>query len=148
MRRCNRFLATIFVCLACMHANAAQADLNISIELFDTGLPTDASTYRALDIFPRIREFEALLLPFALRKTLAEANEWGAVRVIPEPDPAAELLITGQITKSDGLVLELQLRAVDASGRVWIDKRYSDAPSDRSGADESLTGALVYQKAL
>lgn len=125
-------------------ALAQNEHLNVSIEVFEPGLPEDASTYRELDVFPRIRQFESLLLPFAVRKTLAESNEWGAVRVIPEPDPAAELLISGRILKSDGLVLELQLTATDASGRIWVDKHYIDAPADRTNSDESLTGALVF----
>jgi hypothetical protein len=109
----------------------AAAQLNVSIAVFDPGVPTDLSVHRDLQVFPRIRRIEALFLPFVLRETLAGTNEWGAVRVVPEPDIAAELLVSGTIVTSDGESLELQLRAVDASGRVWLDKKF--AGSELSG---------------
>jgi hypothetical protein len=96
-------------------------------ESHQAGSPT--ALYRDLDVFPRVRRIETLFLPFVLREALATTNEWGAVRVVPEPDPAAELLVSGEIIKSDGDTLEVALRAVDASGRVWLDKTYTDAAS-------------------
>ncbi|MGB5345211.1 MAG: hypothetical protein WBN23_03510, partial [Woeseia sp.] len=68
------------------------AELNISIALFDPGIPADRSLHRDLQVFPRVREIEALYLPFMLRETLVKTRQWGAVRVVPEPDVAAELL--------------------------------------------------------
>ncbi len=112
------------------------AELNVSIAVFDPGVPIDPSSHRRLQIFPRIREIEALFLPFVLRETLVETNQWGAVRVVPEPDIAAELLISGAIIRSDGETLELQVRAIDSTGRVWINKAYS-----------GLTGADAQQDA-
>ena len=98
-----------------VHVHAA---LNVSIVIFDPGVPDDKSLHRDLQIFPRIREIEARILPFVLRDTLAGTGGWGAVRVIPEPDVSAELLVTGEIGRSDGEMLELRIRAVDASGVV------------------------------
>lgn len=117
------------------------AELNVSIVAFDPGIPTDVSSHRRLQVFPRIREVEAMFLPFVLRDTLMHTEEWGAVRVVPEPDIAAELLLSGTIIKSDGATLELQIRAVDATGKVWINKAYS-AQAVNSGADinKSPTG--------
>ena len=122
------------------------SELNVSIAVFDPGVPTDPSSHRRLQVFPRIREIEALYLPFVLRETLVATHEWGAVRVVPEPDIAAELLVSGAIVRSDGERLELQLQAIDASGRVWLNKAYagmatagdgqSDAKSDTSGYQE------------
>lgn len=103
--------------------------LNVSIAVFDPGVPANPALYRDLDVFPRVRRIETLFLPFVLREALATTNEWGAVRIVPEPDPAAELLVSGEIIKSDGDTLEIALRAVDASGRVWLDKTYTDAAS-------------------
>ena len=100
------------------------SELNVSIAVFDPGVPDDATSYGRLEVFPKIREVEAFLLPFMLRETLVETNEWGAVRVVPEPDVAAELLVSGEIVRSDGDALELQVRVVDAGGREWLNKAY------------------------
>ena len=98
--------------------------LNVSIAVFDAGIPEDKSVHRELDVFPRIRKIEAMFLPFVVREAIIRSGEWGAVRVVPEPDPAAELLVTGRIEQSDGATLVVHVRATDATGRVWIDRPY------------------------
>jgi hypothetical protein len=120
-------------------------ELNISIAVFDPGVPADASTHRRLRVFPRIRNIEALYLPFVLRETLVNAFEWGAVRVVPEPDIAAEILLTGAIAWSDGARLELQIQAVDASGREWFSKSYRGTASPEGALDDAKSGTLGYQ---
>lgn len=118
-------------------ANARDASaLDVSITEFDPGLPADLSSHRDLGVFPRIRKIEAMFLPFVLRDTLARSNQWGAVRVVPEPDVAAELLISGTIIRSDGETLELRILAVDASGRTWIDNAYTGVAGSRGLYDE------------
>ncbi len=126
-------------------ASADSPGLNISIGVLDPGIPADATTHRRLQVFPRIREFEALLLPFALRETLIATNEWGAVRIVPEPDPAAELFLSGEILNSDGAMLQLHLLAIDASGRVWLDKAYTDTALTGDRPEKSEPGARAYQ---
>lgn len=120
-------------------------ELNISIAVFDPGVPLDPSSHRRLQVFPRIREVEALFLPFVLRETLVETTEWGAVRVVPEPDIAAELLISGAIVRSDGETLELQLRAIDATGRVWINKSYTGMAAGSTDRRDGRPGEADYQ---
>ncbi len=105
--------------------DAHSTALNVSIAVFDPGVPADRSLHRAQQVFPRIREIEAMFLPFLLRDKLARTREWGAVRVVPQPDVAAELLVSGTIVRSNGETLELNIRAVDASGRVWLDKAFA-----------------------
>lgn len=100
--------------------------LSVSIVLFDDGLPEDASSLGARGVFPDIRRTETRYLPVLLRRALVTANAWGPVRVIPEPDSGAELQLRAQILHSDGQYLVLQVRAEDASGRVWLDRVYSD----------------------
>ena len=127
----TRFLvaiATVFLAALASSPVVAQSDrplLNVSIAVFDPGVPEDQSLHRDLLIFPRIRHIEASLLPFALRERLSASNQWGAVRVVPRPDDAAELLVAGRINRSDGDTLTLQIVATDASGKVWIDQPYS-----------------------
>ena len=138
--------ACVFLLLTCFALPQASAELNVSIAVFDAGVPADPSTHRELLVFPKIRRIEALFLPFVLRRTMVAGGEWGAVRVVPEPDLAAELLVTGTIVESDGETLSLQVQAVDASGRVWIDKAYSGewAYADQRG--DSRPGKSGYQK--
>jgi hypothetical protein len=110
--------------------------LDVSIAAFDPGVPDDPAVHRELGVFPRIREIEARLLPFVLRDTLAKTREWGAVRVVPEPDAEAELLVTGVIERSDPESLILGIRAVDAAGRVWIDQDFRGVPGQTALYDE------------
>jgi len=133
---------SILVVLMCYALPLSAAELNVSITIFDPGVPADPSSHRELLVFPKIRRIEALFLPFVLRKTMVAAGEWGAVRVVPEPDVAAELLVTGEIVGSDGEKLELQVQAVDASGRVWLNKAYT---GEWAGAGPA-SGRSGYQK--
>jgi len=122
-----RFLVPHIVVLLLLISgqDAHSTTLNVSIAVFDPGVPADQSLHRAQQVFPRVREIEAMFLPFVLHDKLAGTREWGAVRVVPQPDVAAELLISGTIVRSNGEILELNIRAVDASGRVWFDKVFA-----------------------
>ena len=131
-------LAVIVAAIAAPTSHAAGF-LNISIAVFDPGVPADRSLHRDLGIFPRIREIEAKLLPFALRDRLAETGSWGAIRVIPEADVAAELLVTGVIGQSDGEQLEVFIRAVDARGEVWLERRFFGRPGGNGLYEEIAT---------
>ena len=146
--------AAIFI-LACIAAQNAYGavPLNVSIATFDPGVPEDQSLHRDLEIFPRIREIEAMLLPFALRQALLESGNWGAVRIVPEPDEGAELLVTGSIGQSDGQDLELTIRAVDAGGNVWLEQAFSGSPESKRlyadiAAELANARAQLTEKAL
>ena len=107
-----------------------SAALDIGLAVLDAGLEKDSGKNRKLGIFPEIREAEARYLPYALRRTLVDSNQWGAVRVLPEVDPGYELLITGKILVSDGSTLSLQLVARDSRNQVWFDQIYTHMASD------------------
>lgn len=77
-------------------------------------------------VFDELRQNEMQYLPYVLRNSLLESNQWGAIRVLPETDPSVDLVISGAIVESDGLRLELKIRAVDSTGRIWLDKTYAD----------------------
>ena len=118
---------------------AATSDgttLNVTIPTFDPGIPDDPSAFRDMQVFPRIRKIEAKLMPFLLRETLVESEQWGAVRVVANPDAAAELQIIGTIVRSDGDWLDLRIRAVDATGNVWLDRIFSGQASDEPDKDK------------
>ena len=118
------------LCVALLPAFTLAADedaaaLNVTISVFDPGVPADDSVLRDLEVFPRIRGVEAQLLPFRLREALVDTGDWGAVRVVTKPDLAAELLLTGSILRSDGDVLALRIQARDATGRTWFDRAFN-----------------------
>lgn len=116
-----RILVVAFLLLPALVA----AQLNVSISTFDPGVPEDTSLHQDFDVFPRIREIESLFLPFVLRQALVESGQWGAVRVVPRSDLAAELQITGSIAHSDGESLVITLQAIDARGHEWVTATYT-----------------------
>ncbi len=113
------------LCLPVLAPAGNSEALNVSISVFDPGVPDDRSLHRNLEIFPRIRAIEAHFLPFVLRETLVATGEWGAVRVVTGPDDAAEVGISASIVESDGERLELHVQAIDASGRLWFDRSFA-----------------------
>ena len=150
---CRTLLAITFIASVPWQMLHAAPGLNVSIGVFDPGVPADQSLHRDLGVFPRIREIEAMLLPFALREALAATGEWGAVRVVPGSEPAAELLVTGAIGRSDGEQLEMMIRAVDARGHVWLEKTFSGRPSGESlyqrvAAELGAAGAGLDERVL
>lgn len=103
-----------------------EAMLDVGLAVFDAGIPADAATHSKLGIFPEIRKAEAQYMPVLLRNVLQNANAWGVVRVLPDEEATAELLVTGRILHSDGQYLALQIQARDATGRQWLDRTYLD----------------------
>jgi hypothetical protein len=105
---------------------AAAVQLDIGIKIFTNRL--NASDYERFGewVFSEIRENEVNYLPYVLRNTLIDANEWGAVRVLPEDDPSVDLQLSGTVLQSDGERLEIEIIAQDSSGRQWLKKTYAD----------------------
>jgi len=127
---------------------AATSDgtaLNVTIPVFDPGIPADPSVFRDLQVFPRIRQIEAKLMPFLLRETLVESRQWGAVRVVTKPDASAELQLLGTIVRSDGEWLKLRIRAVDATGNTWFDKIFSSQANTGSVTRQRDTGTPEFE---
>ncbi|MDA0272167.1 MAG: hypothetical protein O3C68_02805 [Proteobacteria bacterium] len=100
--------------------------LNLSIVVFDVESEKANSVYSSK---VQVSSVEKRFLPFRLKETLDRAGFWGAVRVMPQVDLNAEINITGKILFSDGVELKLHVRAVDATGRVWLDQIYYDVTS-------------------
>lgn len=111
-----------------------QPAFNVSIVAFASGLDAGRSGASGDRIFSPLRTAESDYLPTVLKETLIEAGHWGAVRVVPQVDPTAEILVTGDILSSDGIELRLQIRARDSLGRIWIDRVYQDRAIDQDYA--------------
>ncbi len=99
--------------------------LNVSIKVFDPGtLPQDPDDRRGLSM--EIREAEARFVPIHMKHTMQRSGYWGAVRVVPDDDPAAEVLVRGVIEYSDGESAALTVEALDARNVVWFRKTYAE----------------------
>lgn len=125
--------------------------LDIGIRAFDPNIPAAiADNEEALDkrrIYPDIRNAEARLLPARLKSTLESSGQWGAVRVVPESVKFVDVLVTGRIIQSTGARLELEIDAVDSTGRVWIkDKTYvGDADLGSYRTDAAMRARDAFQ---
>ncbi|MDT8400048.1 MAG: hypothetical protein RQ899_15715 [Pseudomonadales bacterium] len=112
--------------LAQTSASTDTAYLDVSLSVFKTNIPETEREQLAAGIYPRIRQAEARYIPFYLRENLAASMRWGAVRVMPEEDPGAELLISGEIIESRGNTLILHITARDSRNHEWLNKTYQD----------------------
>lgn len=100
--------------------------LEIGVQIFSTE-NKEGEQYEIGDwVFDEIIRKETQFLPHLLKNTLDNSNQWGPVRVVPETDPSLDLLVLGEIIQSDGKTLELRIRAVDSSGREWLNTVYAD----------------------
>ncbi len=100
---------------------ASSRNIDVAIRAFDAGRSGKggAGPYRDL------RRTEGCYVAVHLRNTLDNTGEWASVRLVPAGSAVADLHITGSIVRSDGKRLALEIHAVDASGRVWLDRRYT-----------------------
>ena len=112
--------------------------LDVGIQLFDPGLPhDDEHGLEEEGVFADVRKAEARFLPVRLMNTLQSTGFWGAVRVVPRKAGQVDLLVKGRIVESSGAVLEVEVRAEDARGRVWLKpRRYRAEAEPRAYRDD------------
>ena len=121
---------------------AEEQLLDVWIGLFDPGeLPANEAQARGLSM--DIRKAEARYMPKHLRDIMEKTGYWGAVRVVPSETEGGELLVNGIILFSDGEKLELEIQAVDATGKQWFSKVYEfeldpEAYTGRDAVDPEL----------
>ena len=122
-----------------------EALLDVGLVVFDPGVPAGAEQNEDDNIYPEVRKAEARYVPYLLRSTMEATNQWGAVRVLPEVDPASELQVSGRILESDGVVLKVRVWAADATGRRWLDKKYEDSATQFAYRDDVEYDADPFQ---
>ena len=103
--------------------------LDVGVLIFGNEQQANTRNQIGESVFAEVRDNERHLLPFSLRNTLIDSNQWGAVRVLPQADPSVDLLIDGRILQSDGTQLQLAVSVNDSTGRQWLDKVYTDRTS-------------------
>ncbi len=124
-----------------------EALLNVGILVFNSGLPEDVSDQELNDklIFPEIRRAEARFMPYHLKNTLEATGYWGAVSVLPEFSPVADIVISGRIEQSDGYSAKLRVAAWDASKREWFNKPYEMLVAEQAYVRNTGPGQDPYQ---
>jgi hypothetical protein len=115
--------------------------LDVAVVLFDPGVP-EGKTEEQLEkssIFPSVRKTEARFVALQLRSAMQGSGYWGAVRVVGTPAEGAELTVTGRIVNAGGKHLVLDIKAEDATGKEWLERRYEGTADKR--AYHPTTGA-------
>jgi hypothetical protein len=97
--------------------------LDIGIVEFDDGVPENNDPAKT-GIYEEVRSAEVRYLPYHLKTTLQATGHWGAVRVIPSRSAFTDIIIGGEIEKSDGEFVDLRIRVEDAMGQKWYEKTY------------------------
>jgi len=126
---------------------AEAALLDVRIAVFDPGkLPESKNASRGLST--EIRDVEARYIPIQLKQTLQESRYWGAIRVVPDGRSGDEVLVSGEILKSNGEELSVQVRAVDARGQEWFDEKFKSAVSEEQCRAALDNGTEVFPNAF
>jgi hypothetical protein len=99
--------------------------LDVGIGVFDPGLSErDRERLVSQGLSPELRRAEGRFAAFHLKKTMEGTGHWGAVRVLPGPGEGLDVYVSGRIVESNGKRLELEVEAVDGTGRRWLERRY------------------------
>jgi hypothetical protein len=110
--------------------------LDVGIQVLDPGLgevdEIDEMDLEAKGIFTDLRKAESRYIAYRLKETLEATGHWGAVRVVPEETANVDLLVSGEIVASTGLELVLELRAMDATGEEWLERKYKGKADPRA----------------
>jgi hypothetical protein len=123
-----------------------QQRLNIGISVFDPGIPEEGTRAREkMRVPPDVREAESRYLAYQLKETLERTGQWGEVRVVPESREGTELSISGEIIDSDGETLEMEVKAQDATGKVWLERKYEGRADSGTYTDGELLDSDPFQ---
>ena len=118
--------------------------LDVGVGIFNPGI--DALSVDEEGVYPKIREAEARFMPFKLMETLQHTGNWGVVRVVPERISEMDLWVDGEILKSDGENLWLQVSVEDASGKRWFSKKYTGIAGKYSYDGTTANRSEPFQK--
>jgi len=119
--------------------------LDIGIIEFAPGIGGENNP-RKTGVYDEIRLAETKYLAYHLKTTLQGTGYWGAVRVIPSRDAFTDVVISGEIERSDGEFVELNIVVDDAAGRHWFSKSYEMQTGVTSYSDRRDRRLDPYQK--
>ncbi len=119
--------------------------LDIGVIEFASGIPEDNDPQKTR-VFEDIRNAETRFLAYHLKTTLQETGHWGAVRVVPSRSAFTDVIISGEIERSDGEFVVLNISVDDAAGRHWFDKTYETQTGVTSYSERRDRRRDPYQK--
>ncbi|MDJ0839694.1 MAG: hypothetical protein QNK37_24465 [Acidobacteriota bacterium] len=123
----------VFLCLASLVFTYAQDTsrlpekelLNVIIPVFDPGLPPDdEDALEDKGVFAWVRKSEARTIPMEIMRAMQDTKRWGVIRVVPANYTLGEVRIHGKINYATGLRMVLSLQVEDATGNIWLKKKY------------------------
>lgn len=119
--------------------------LDIGVVEFSAGIPEDNNPEKT-GVYEEIRNAETRFLAYHLKTTLQQTGHWGAVRVIPGLSAFTDVIISGEIEKSDGEYVVLNISVDDATGRHWFRQSYETQTGMSSYSDRRDRRLDPYQK--
>lgn len=119
--------------------------LDIGIVEFSPGIEEDNNP-RKSGVYDEIRYAETKYLAYHLKTTLQGTGHWGAVRLIPSRQAFTDVIISGNIKKSDGEFVTLTISVDDSAGRHWFNKSYETQTGITSYSDRRDRRLDPYQK--
>jgi hypothetical protein len=84
-------------------------------------------------------------MPYFAKNLLQSTGNWGAVRVVPRPTHAVDVSITGRILHSNGESMDVEITAIDATGKEWFTKEYKALASKYAYDDGIPPGIDPFQ---
>lgn len=111
--------------------------LDIGVAIFDPNVPEGYDEQIKQLIQPDIRRAEANFIPYVAKNLLQSTGNWGAVRVLPRPTHAVDVVIAGKILHSTGENLVIDVVVEDATGKRWFARKY-DALASKYAYDETI----------
>lgn len=118
-------------------AQSEEELLDIGIAVFDPNVPEGYDEQVEQLVQPEIRRAEANYIPYFAKNLLQSTGNWGAVRVIPRPTHAVDVVVTGRIIHSDGESMGIEASVADATGAHWFTKEY-EALASKYAYDPSI----------
>lgn len=103
--------------------------LDVGVAIIDPNIPEDYDEQVKELIQPDIRRAESHYISYFAKDLLQSTGNWGAVRVIPRPTHAVDVVVSGKILHSDGESMELQVDVTDATGTTWFTREYETLAS-------------------
>ena len=119
--------------------------LDVGVVEFRSGLDDDNDPDQT-GVFGEIRDAEVRYLAYHLKTTLQGTGHWGAVRVIPSRNAFTDITISGEISKSDGEFIELEITVYDSAGNRWYREKYETQTGISSYAESRDKRKDPYQK--
>lgn len=119
--------------------------LDVGVAVVDPNIPEDYDEQIDRLVQPEVRRAESNYIPYVAKNLLQGTGNWGAVRVVPVPTEAVDLLVTGRILESHGERLRMQFVVTDATGRQWLNKEYVGLASKYAYSDSLPAGTDAFQ---